>query len=197
MQIEYGGHDIPLDLQVLSSIYRQKRIKVNFKSKRITVQCVSIISTLFMKINNQLIPTYRIYKIFWLIFWSYFVAFLGNSILINRPKYKPISIQWARCRSQLYIYVILVCYLSTIACLPSVNNWKPWLVRYCAHCHTLDLDVRFGFGLVRHPCHILDIQVPVVYVSYLSVYWISKLQLDVQLDIQPNIEYPARQSTRY
>ncbi len=60
-----------------------------------------------MKINNQRITTYRIYKIFWLIFWSYFVTFLGNSISINRPKYKPISIQWVRCRSQLYQYTVL------------------------------------------------------------------------------------------
>ncbi len=40
MQIEYGGHDIALDFQVLTSIYRQKLIKMNVKLKRITVQCV-------------------------------------------------------------------------------------------------------------------------------------------------------------
>ncbi len=80
-----------------------KRIKVNVKSKRITV-CVTMISTSFMKINNQTITAYRIYMIFWLIFWLYFVAFLGDSISINHPKCKTISIQWARCQSQLYTY---------------------------------------------------------------------------------------------
>ncbi len=40
LQIEHGGHDITLDFQVLTSIYCQKRMKVNVKSKRITVQCV-------------------------------------------------------------------------------------------------------------------------------------------------------------
>ncbi len=64
--------------------------------------CVTMISTSFMKINNQTITTYRIYMIFWLIFWSYFVAFLGDSLSINHPKCKLISIQWARCWSQLY-----------------------------------------------------------------------------------------------
>ncbi len=65
----------------------------------------------------------------------------------------------------------------------------------CAHCHTLDLDVRFGFGLVRHPCHILDIQVHarniqpdiqldigypnsswILNIQILTRYWISKFQ---------------------
>ncbi len=95
MQIEYGRHDIVLDFQVLTSVYCQKRINVNVKSKSITVQCVTMISTPFMKINNQRITTYQIYMIFWLIFSSYFVAFLGNSISINSPKGKLISIKWA------------------------------------------------------------------------------------------------------
>ncbi len=102
MQIEHGGH-IALDFQVLTSIYCQKHIKVNIKSKKdnFTV-CVTMISTPFMKTNNQTITAYRIYMIFWLIFWSHFVTFLGDSISINCPKCNPISIQWARCRSQLY-----------------------------------------------------------------------------------------------
>ncbi len=106
MQFQHGGHDIALDFQVLTSIYCQKRIKVKVKSKRITnsTVCVNMISTSFMKISNQTSIAYQIYKIFWVIFWSYFVAFLGDSISINRPKCKPISIQWARCRSQLYFY---------------------------------------------------------------------------------------------
>ncbi len=36
----FGGPDILLDFQVLTSIYYQKRIKVNVELKRITVQCV-------------------------------------------------------------------------------------------------------------------------------------------------------------
>ncbi len=43
LQIEHGGHDIALDFQVLTSIYFQKRFRVNLKSKRITAQCVWLI----------------------------------------------------------------------------------------------------------------------------------------------------------
>ncbi len=51
---------------------------------------------------------------------------------------------------------------------------------------------------VRYSAEPLNIQVPARYqAKYLSLYWISKFQLDVQLDIQPNIGYPARNSIRY
>ncbi len=105
MRIEHGGHDIVLDFQVLTSIYCQKWIKVDVKSKRITVQCVWLWyqHLLWRLTSKQSLCIELSYMIFWLIFWSYFVAFLGDSISINRPKCKPISIQWARCRSQLYI----------------------------------------------------------------------------------------------
>ncbi len=88
-----------VDVHVLTRIYCQKQIKVNVKSKRITVQYVWLwYQHLLWRLTIKKTTTYQIgCMIFWLIFRSYFVAFLGESKLINRPKCKPISIQCVRC----------------------------------------------------------------------------------------------------
>ncbi len=91
-----------------------------------------------------------------------------------------------------------------------------FLIFNWAHCHTLNLDIRFGFGLVRHSCQILDIQdhalniltdiqLDIGYpnsscmlnIQILTRYWISKFQSYVYqlstciLDIQITARCPA------
>ncbi len=150
---------MPLDFQVLTSIYCQKLIKGNVKSKRIIVQCVTMISTPFMKINNQRMTAYQIYKIFWLIFWSYFVAFVGDLISINRPKCKPISIQWARCQSQLQTNVRKQ---SANVRQQSVNVWQ-----HSSNVRQQSDNVRSN----RHPMSGNKQPMVALMIPYLSHFW--------------------------
>ncbi len=105
-----------------------------------------------MKINNQTIAASRIYMIFWLIFWSYFVSILGDSISINRPKCKPISIQRARCRSQLYILMDM-CQISFMRIHFHIPyfEWKKLVFRCGLICDWLNqcLFIKIPTGLAQ------------------------------------------------